>query len=525
MMKMICCHKKHRSHKTELSERKRRFHSRLFLCLLCFLWLPIFIFPNGDAFANGLYVGDNGPKAMGRGGAFVARPSDPFALYYNPAGLTGLDGRRLYLSLGALIWQPSYARAEDPSGTGLSGSTTYPYGADFPTVRNEGFQPTPLPALFATWQFPWRRLTLGAGFMTPSGPLNLKFPDDGPQRFMIIESTRTESYAMLGAALEVVNNLSIGGVFLLDNVTLELSQAITATAHPTDSPAREGLARLDTSAFGEPSGIAGIQYAGERLSLGLSYQRGADVDLTGRLNAASNTQLNYLLGMSMFGEQPVSINTDKEIDIRLALPHVLRSGVGWDWGRFYSELNVNYWWWSRFKEFRIVFDDPAIPIEPPITVGVGIAGIELEQSIDELNIAERVIPQRMKNTVDLRLGGEYEWSDSTDLRAGLFYQPGAVVTNNLTPLTQDGHTFGLAGGLTRRFGPFHLDATVAGYAIAARTVRESEITAFNGLVGSDPQTLELLEIVLGYDIEDPVIGNGTFRARAFQFFLGAGYEF
>src|SRR5881409_950192 len=36
---------------------------------------------------------DNGSEQMGRGGAWVARASDPLAAFYNPAGLAGQDTR------------------------------------------------------------------------------------------------------------------------------------------------------------------------------------------------------------------------------------------------------------------------------------------------------------------------------------------------------------------------------------------------------------------------------------------------
>lgn len=40
-----------------------------------------------------------GAKAIGMGGAFVATADDPSAVFWNPAGLTGLKGTRAYVSL------------------------------------------------------------------------------------------------------------------------------------------------------------------------------------------------------------------------------------------------------------------------------------------------------------------------------------------------------------------------------------------------------------------------------------------
>ncbi|MBI2058802.1 MAG: outer membrane protein transport protein [Nitrospirae bacterium] len=476
------------------------------------------------ASANGLYVADNGPKAMGMGGAFTARPTDAFALYYNPAGLSALRHREAYLSLGGLFWQSSFARKPASDATGPDSTTTYPYGTNFPRVDNEAL-PTPLPAAFLVWPFAWHRLTLGGGFMTPVGPLFLEYPEDGPQRFMIIDSARTESYVMLGGAGELFKGLSFGGVFILDSVTLKLRQAILASAHTTESPAREGLAELNVDKFAEPTFIVGGRYATDKLSVGVAYQRGSDLQLKGTLDARIQTQLNQILGMSMFGEQPVSIRTTKDVSVMLRTPHVVRSGLGYQFGKFYSELDFDYWQWSRFKEFRIDIADTSLPLDPPLNIGVSLAGFEVQQSLSDLSLEDRVIPQPLKDTMDLRWGGEYHWSEPLDLRAGIHYQPGAVPTRDLTPLTFDAQTVGLTAGCTRRFGRFYLDASAAAYLMATRKVEHSEITGYNGLTGSDPTTKDLMEKLLGYDVEDPVVGNGTFAGSAYLLYLGAGYQF
>src|ERR1700691_1874150 len=40
-----------------------------------------------------LELGENGSEQMARGGAWVARASDPLATFYNPAGLAGQETR------------------------------------------------------------------------------------------------------------------------------------------------------------------------------------------------------------------------------------------------------------------------------------------------------------------------------------------------------------------------------------------------------------------------------------------------
>ncbi len=45
------------------------------------------------AFAAGFSLGNQSARAMGRGNAVVADPRDASTLYYNPAGMTALDGK------------------------------------------------------------------------------------------------------------------------------------------------------------------------------------------------------------------------------------------------------------------------------------------------------------------------------------------------------------------------------------------------------------------------------------------------
>src|SRR5438477_10565766 len=61
-----------------------------------------------------LEVPDNGSEQMGRGGAWVARASDPLAAFYNPAGLAGQD-TKLTLQANINIQSTCFTRIKDPS--------------------------------------------------------------------------------------------------------------------------------------------------------------------------------------------------------------------------------------------------------------------------------------------------------------------------------------------------------------------------------------------------------------------------
>ena len=48
-------------------------------------------------FGQGFSNDDHGTRAVGQANAFTARASDPSAIWYNPAGITQLNGTHIYL--------------------------------------------------------------------------------------------------------------------------------------------------------------------------------------------------------------------------------------------------------------------------------------------------------------------------------------------------------------------------------------------------------------------------------------------
>ncbi|MDO8547744.1 MAG: outer membrane protein transport protein, partial [Nitrospirales bacterium] len=123
--------------------------------MLAFLaWL------GGDAFAGGLSFSEHGAKATGMGNAFVGQADDPSALFYNPAGITQLEGTQVIYG-GSVVYLDTTFRS---STTGESTQLQ----DQFPLV----------PHFFATHKFKsWDKLSVGLGIYTPFG-LTIDWPDN-----------------------------------------------------------------------------------------------------------------------------------------------------------------------------------------------------------------------------------------------------------------------------------------------------------------------------------------------------------
>ena len=69
----------------------------------------------------GLY--EQGARALGQAGAFTARADDPSAIYFNPAGLSRLDGKALLLSPNLIVFKAEFTGIAPDPGYGVHEST------------------------------------------------------------------------------------------------------------------------------------------------------------------------------------------------------------------------------------------------------------------------------------------------------------------------------------------------------------------------------------------------------------------
>src|SRR6195952_4441233 len=113
--------------------------------------LALFL-PCTQVHAGGLYLFDRGARALSMGGAFIASPDDPSALWYNPAGL--IESKRQVVADAVLpILLADFTR------TNADGTSSPPIKAR-PT-------PIPIPTLAFSHDLGLKNIVFGAGVMTP----------------------------------------------------------------------------------------------------------------------------------------------------------------------------------------------------------------------------------------------------------------------------------------------------------------------------------------------------------------------
>lgn len=164
---------------------------------------------------NGFSLPDQDAFATGRGEAFVATANNPSAIYYNPAGITQLNGNNLRGGIYGIYLSPSY---NPPAGAPNSG-TTY-RSSDFYDAVPQGFY---------THTFTNSILSLGLGVYAPFGG-DIDWPQNTGFRSVATQGRLTYLTVNPVAALKLSPHLSIGAGLMVNYVNLFFEQGLRPTA-------------------------------------------------------------------------------------------------------------------------------------------------------------------------------------------------------------------------------------------------------------------------------------------------------
>jgi long-chain fatty acid transport protein len=179
---------------------------------------------------------DNGSEQMGRGGAWVARASDPLATFYNPAGLAGQPSR-VTLQANLVFHDTCFARVKAAGDTtfGASDPLLGPDGR-YPRTCTEG-GPSVAPQVGVTWRVN-DRLGIGLLFVTPSAAGARTWPDftsdaqgtpqASPNRYLLLRQSGVIAFPTLGVGYEVASSLRVGASVSWGFARLKLTSAVQA---------------------------------------------------------------------------------------------------------------------------------------------------------------------------------------------------------------------------------------------------------------------------------------------------------
>ena len=270
------------------------------------------------ALGGGYQLNEQGARAVGMGGAFVARASDPSAIYFNPAGLTSLSGINVLAGLNLIL----------PSTT-FTGS-----GLILPVETKTNSQVfTPI-NVYGTYQVN-DQIVVGLGIFNPFG-LGTEWPTQWGKAVPALGGAYVGSKTLIKSNVSTwYFNPSIGY-----KVNEDLSLGLGISLVLGSATLNNSSMSLDGTASGFNANIGAIYKIMPGLSAGLSYRMETDLKFSGNASV------------------PAAGIVSKPGDAKLEMPGNLQIGVAYD---VMPELTVEgdfqYVQWSTYK--NLVLDLPA----------------------------------------------------------------------------------------------------------------------------------------------------------------------
>ncbi len=475
--------------------------------LLSLLVLALAAIAPRRAQAGGFYLLDRQPRAMGRGGAFVAGADDPGSLWYNPAGL-GFAGEQLQIDATLTFLNVEYTRVDS------GGNTLAPV--------NGNSAPLPIPTIAGTFDFGLENLTFGVGVFAPNAAL-MEYPEElnggpAPQRYSLLSMQGSIIASLaLGAAWRPIPELSIGlGVHVVygafaARTTLSACEGTICT-FPED-PEYDAVAQLSLNPAVSAIGTFGVVWDPGPVRLGFSLMTPFDLSGTAsiRVRTPGAAAFDGAFVRTRAGDCNIDAVPDAEVaadpahrcrltnaGVDIDFPLVLRFGAQLDLVENLAlELAVVWETWSFQRAAVVVPDD--------VWFSDALGGA-LDYQVGTLSI-----PRNMNDTVSVRIGGEYTIDGFLTFRLGGYYENGSFGDPWLQALTIDSDKIVVSGGASvRAVDGLWIDVMV-GYAhLFPRDVTTSMVPQANPIRPS----------------ADPVyIGNGSYRMTAPFVGLGMRYDF
>lgn len=410
---------------------------------------------------------DNGSEQGGRGGAWIARASDPLATFYNPAGLAGqptrlvLQGNVNFQSTCMHRLKAANDLTADPDGTqpghyypnvcSVNGAGVDPQLAMTYRVNKRigiGIMPLLAPSAGAsTVSFP--------RFVeeTPSATSKFQTYEPGPTRYMLTDANLLVLTPTIGIGVEVMDRLRLGASFSWGIASLSFTNAVATSGNASTSssyPPASGdvQAKASVSDLFIPGFTLGAIYsptddfdvaawfkwsdaikaAGDIQTTTNYYQKSTAL---GQPNSLSNNGNTALPNCGVTGGKDICGSGDN-VHIQVNIPieakvgfryHRRRSDVPYDehvrdpmaQDRFDIEADLTYANDSSFQNLQVRL--------PGTASGGGIVPINGIPAVAPPNAD---IPHFFKDVYGVRLGGDYNViPDTWAIRGGGFLQSSA----------------------------------------------------------------------------------------------------
>lgn len=492
---------------------------------------------------------DIGTEQMARGSAWVARASDPIAVFANPGAIvTQRNG--VALNVSATFAKTCFARYL-PGGQPESGQSSGP-DFQYPTsdvCTTNGGSPQPNLQLAAVYHVT-DKLAIGAFIGGPSAAGKQEWPQfvegtrqgkpaqvPSPQRYMLLGSEGLVLLPTVAASYQATSNFSFGAGFVWGFAPKlkfqNISTLLASAGDTTDKSSTDSLGEIELHDYFFPGVVAGALYQPARqLDVGAWFHASDDIRARGDLTVTGEKYYNGI--SSDLAPNPNVTSAPGLAYMRIKQPMQARVGFRYHQpradaaappsptdptsGKFRDpiaddvfDVELDLTWSGNSKIDDLVIRFPANKAHPdPIYITWLPAGSQVPANAD--------VPHNFKDVFGVRLGGDYVVvRNKLSVRGGGFFetrgQDPAYANVDFVP----GQRIGLTAGGTYRMGNFDV---LAGFMhIFVSPLDNEGHGALYGIAGNPvnpgPQAYRTPNIV----------NNGKASQSISQVSLGATYHF
>ncbi len=362
------------------------------------------LFPGFVSVSSGLgfRIADQNAEATARGNAFTATADNPSAVFYNPAGITQLEGTRALLGAYAITLKTRV----DLAAPGAPGENT-----KFSST-NTDLQA--VPTFFLTWKPKDQPIALGLGVYAPYG-FAVEYPDDTPFRTMAIEGSILYFTINPVIAWKITDSLSVAAGPTISYGQAELVRGIV---NPGDQFKFKG----DGVTYGFN---AGIMWNPHRMHhFGLTYRSASRIDFSGH----STTNVSAFTVPTPFGPFEVpGFDSREDSDASFDLPQNIVFGYSFrptdDWN---FEFNLDWTDWDSLNT------------------------VTLHQASGDV-----ALPFNWESSFFYEFGITKKFSHGISASVGYIYSENSVPNESFSPAIPDSNRHIFSAGLGQRYEHFN----------------------------------------------------------------------
>jgi len=347
------------------------------------------------SFAQGFQVNLEGEKQIGMGHTGVGLVQDGASVFFNPGAVAMLPENYIQGGISPLLFRSDF----NPMGTDVQDHTVNKLATPFTFYAVWGPK--------ASW---WK---LGLGVYTPFGGLT-DWGNSWQGKYVLESLDLKAIYFQPTLSIKITDYLSIGGGFVYNRGSVDLTQAIPLT----NSAGQDGQAELKGTGkgYGWNAGIYMKTEVG--LTVGLTHRSGVNTTINNGnaiFNVPASLQANF--------PQPNTFTSS------IPLPSTSSIGFGY----------------SPCKRWLLAFDANLIAWDV-------YKALAFDYKLTTPFLQNTYSPRNYQDAFSLRAGAQYKANSKLALRFGGGYATTAVEDGYVTPEAPDANRAYVTGGLGYNLG-------------------------------------------------------------------------